>query len=77
MKAGNDQVWGVVALMAGIGMLLIGAGVIPVEARRGDSPIALLLFGFSLSAAGLSLIVRRYPRIRLGVTGRPLASKDL
>ncbi len=61
----KDHAWGVSVLIVGIGLLLVATGIIPVEPRRGDSFVALGLFGFALSAVGLILIVHHHRRLRL------------
>jgi hypothetical protein len=53
----------VAALTVGIVMDLIATSIVPLEEKRGDSPVVLLLFGVAMAGAGLALVFHSHRRI--------------
>ena len=51
------------ALTVGIVMDLIATSIVPLEEKRGDSPVVLLLFGVAMAGAGLALVFHSHRRI--------------
>jgi|TARA_Y100000294_G_scaffold167299_1_gene176317 phosphate/sulfate permease len=63
MKQHQNKIWGVAALTFGTVMVLIATGIVPLEEKRGDSPIVLLLFGVAMAGAGLAFVFHSYRRV--------------
>ena len=65
MNSNHSRFFGNLIVLIGVGMILVGTGVIPVEQREGDSFFGLAVAGFVFASGGFVVLFHQYPQISM------------